>query len=223
MTDFSWQVRILELINNISKTLKDDLSEEIKKGSKLSIVAACFSIYAFQELKRELKNIDELRFIFTSPTFTTEKAKKEKREFYIPRLNRERSLYGTEFEVKLRNELTQKAIARECAEWIRKKVTFKSNVTNGNIPGFMTLDDKCYAPISGFTTVDLGCERGNDVYNYVYKMCLNLDERIELIEKRKKLEKEIARLEKLARSKRQPKKKLEILKRIKELEIIHNA
>ena len=159
----------MELINNTTKTLRDDLATEIKQGSKLSIAAACFSIYAFQELKKELQGIDELRFIFTSPTFTTEKAKKEKREFYIPRLNRERSLYGTEFEVKLRNELTQKAIAKECAEWIRQKVTFKSNVTNENMMGFINLDDKNYMPINGFTTVDLGCERGNNAYNMVQK------------------------------------------------------
>ena len=159
----------MELINNTTKTLRDDLSVEIRQGSKLSIAAACFSIYAFQELKKELQGIDELRFIFTSPTFTTEKAKKEKREFYIPRLNRERSLYGTEFEVKLRNELTQKAIAKECAEWIRQKVTFKSNVTNENMMGFINLDDKNYMPINGFTTVDLGCERGNNAYNMVQK------------------------------------------------------
>ena len=136
----------MELIDNKSKTLRDDLAVEIKKGSKLSIAAACFSIYAFQELKKELQDIDELRFIFTSPTFVTEKTKKEKREFYIPRLNRERSLYGTEFEVKLRNELTQKAIAKECADWIRKKVTFKSNVTSDNMMGFINLDDKNYMP-----------------------------------------------------------------------------
>lgn len=159
----------MELINNTTKTLRDDLAVEIKHGSRLSIAAACFSIYAFQELKKELQGIDELRFIFTSPTFTTEKAKKEKREFYIPRLSRERSLYGTEFEVKLRNELTQKAIAKECAEWIRKKVTFKSNVTNENMMGFINLDDKNYMPINGFTTVDLGCERGNNAYNMVQK------------------------------------------------------
>lgn len=159
----------MELINNTTKTLRDDLAVEIKQGSRLSVAAACFSIYAFQELKKELQGIDELRFIFTSPTFTTEKAKKEKREFYIPRLNRERSLYGTEFEVKLRNELTQKAIAKECAEWIRKKVTFKSNVTNENMMGFINLDDKNYMPINGFTTVDLGCERGNNAYNMVQK------------------------------------------------------
>ena len=159
----------MELINNTTKTLRDDLAVEIKEGSRLSVAAACFSIYAFQELKKELQGIEELRFIFTSPTFTTEKAKKEKREFYIPRLSRERSLYGTEFEVKLRNELTQKAIAKECAEWIRKKVTFKSNVTNENMMGFINLDEKNYMPITGFTTVDLGCERGNNAYNMVQK------------------------------------------------------
>lgn len=160
----------MEIINNTSKTLRDDLSIEIKQGSKLSIAAACFSIYAFEELKKELKGIEDLRFIFTSPTFTTEKTKKEKREFYIPRLNRERSLYGTEFEVKLRNELTQKAIAKECAEWIRQKVTFKSNVTSENMMGFINLDDKNYMPVNGFTTVDLGCERGNNAYNMVQKI-----------------------------------------------------
>lgn len=159
----------MELIDNKSKTLRDDLATEIRKDSKLSIAAACFSIYAFQELKKELQDIDELRFIFTSPTFVTEKAKKEKREFYIPRLHRERSLYGTEFEVKLRNELTQKAIAKECADWIRKKVTFKSNITSENMMGFINLDDKNYMPVTGFTTVDLSCERGNNAYNMVQK------------------------------------------------------
>lgn len=116
----------MKLIDNRINTLKEDLSGEIKKGSKMSIAAACFSIYAFQSLKEQLTQIDELRFIFTSPAFIAEKAKKEKREFYIPRLAREKSLYGTEFEIKLRNELTQKAIAKECADWIRAKAVFMS-------------------------------------------------------------------------------------------------
>lgn len=160
----------MEIIYNTNKTLRDDLSKEIHAGSKMEIAAACFSIYAFQELKDELESIDELRFIFTSPTFTTEKVAKEKREFYIPRLNRERSIYGTEFEIKLRNELNQKAIAKECAEWIRQKVQFKSNITNEKMTGFINLDDKNYMPIDGFTTVDLGCEKGNNAYNFVQKV-----------------------------------------------------
>lgn len=159
----------MELIDNVNKTLKDDLTVSIQKDSKISIAAACFSIYAFQELKRELKNVDELRFIFTSPTFIKEKAKKEKREFYIPRQTRERSLYGSEFEVKLRNEMTQRAIAKECAEWIRKKATFKSNVTSENMMGFMNVDSNSYMPLNGFTTIDLGCERGNNAYYPIQK------------------------------------------------------
>lgn len=159
----------MELINNTSKILRDDLSVEIKEGSKLSIAAACFSIYAFQALKEELKDIDELRFIFTSPTFVAEKTKKEKREFYIPRLNRERSLYGTEFEVKLRNELTQKAIAKECAEWIREKAVFKSNVSDKSMQGLIVVDDVGYTPINNFTTVELGCERGNVISTAIVK------------------------------------------------------
>ena len=159
----------MELINNINKTLRDDLTAQIKSGSRLSIAASCFSIYAFQELKEVLKDIKELRFIFTSPTFTTEKTPKQQREFYIPRLDRERTLYGSEFEVKLRNELTQKAIARECAEWIREKACFKSNKTNEKMNGIINLDDVSYYPIEGFTTVELGCEKGNNAYTMINK------------------------------------------------------
>lgn len=159
----------MEIINNVNKTLRDDIAEQLRKGSRLSIAASCFSIYAFQELKDALKDIKELRFIFTSPTFTTEKTPKQQREFYIPRLNRERTLYGSEFEVKLRNKLTQKAIARECAEWIREKVCFKSNRTGEQMTGFVTLDDTSYFPVNGFTTVELGCEKGNQAYTMIQK------------------------------------------------------
>ena len=159
----------MKLINNVTETLKDDLSVEIHEGSKLSIASACFSIYAFQELKKQLTSIDELRFIFTAPTFVTEKAKKEKREFYIPRLNRERNLYGTEFEIKLRNELTQKAIAKECADWIKEKVTFKSNISDKTIQGQLVVDSVGYTPINNFTTVELGCEKGNVISTTIVK------------------------------------------------------
>ena len=157
-------------LDNQTNTVRDDMRKTIRKGSRLSIAAACFSVYAYQELKEQLESVEELRFLFTSPTFLKEKVPKAKREFYIPRLNRERSIYGTEFEVKLRNELTLKAISRECADWVRRKVTFKSNTTPEQMPGFITVDESTYMPISGFTTVDLGCERGNNVYNFVTRI-----------------------------------------------------
>lgn len=161
----------VKVFDNITEIARDDMASTIEKGSKVSIAAACFSMYAYKELKKQLESVEEFRFIFTSPTFVTEKAEKQKREFYIPRLNRENSLYGTEFELKLRNEMTQRAIAKECAEWIKRKARFKSNTTGENMGGFITVENKmnqlAYMPISGFTTVDIGCERGNNSYNMI--------------------------------------------------------
>lgn len=163
----------MKIYDNIREIVKDDMEATITRGSKVSVAAACFSMYAYKELKKQLNSVDEFRFIFTSPTFTTERASKSQREFYIPRMSRESSLYGTEFEIKLRNEMTQKAIAKECAEWIRKKATFKSNITGENMAGFMTVDGDeqvAYMPMTGFTTVDIGCDRGNNSYNMTNRM-----------------------------------------------------
>ncbi|MBR1431832.1 helicase-related protein [Ruminococcus sp.] len=161
----------MKVIDNINILLKDELVNSIKKGSKMAIAASCFSMYAYKELKKQFDSIDELRFIFTSPTFVKETSKKEKREFYIPRKDRESGLYGTEFEIKLRNEMTQKAIAKECAEWIREKVHFRSNISGDCMSGFITIDSDndsaAFMPISGFTTTDIGCDRGNNAYNMV--------------------------------------------------------
>jgi hypothetical protein len=130
-------------------------------------------MYAYSELKKQFETISELRFMFTSPAFLAERPEPKQREFYIPRLNREKSLFGSEFEVKLRNELTQKAIARECAEWIKQKVKFRSNTTNDLMGGFVTIETPeatlSYSPVQNFTTVDLGCEKGNTAYTMITK------------------------------------------------------
>ena len=161
----------MKVFDNVTNIVRDDLTETITRGSRVSIAAAVFSIYAYDELKKQLEGVKELRFIFTSPTFIAEGESKQKREFYIPKHQREQSLYGTEFEIKLRNEMTQKAIAKECADWIRRKVRFRSNVSGENMSGFLTVensqDDFTYMPINGFTTIDIGCERGNNAYNFV--------------------------------------------------------
>jgi len=163
-----------KVFDNISSRVVDDLKTTIKGGSKVDIAAASFSIYAYQLLKKELENIDELNFLFTGEVFTSEKAPRESREFYIPRLSAERSLYGIDFEIKLRNELNQQAIAKECADWIRSKVKFKSNVSGESMVPFMAVrngsEESAYLPFNNFTTADLGADRGNSAYSVTTKI-----------------------------------------------------
>lgn len=159
--------------DNINYKVVDDLRVTLKKGSKVNIASASFSIFAFNELREQLEGLDELRFIFTAPSFLKERESKQRREFYIPRIDRERTLYGSQFEVRLRNQLTQKAIAIECAEWIRQRVRFKSNTTTNILQGFINVKSDSvftYTPVNGFTTTDLGCERGNNMMNFVNKV-----------------------------------------------------
>jgi len=165
------------MIDNINCLLGNDLKKTIKPGSRLKIAASCFSIYAFEALKAELCSIESLQFIFTAPTFVptnvTDRLRKERREFFIPKARRESGLYGTEFEIQLRNKLTQRAVARECAAWIRKKAKFKSNTSKASMQQFMHVDSSAdgvaYMPISGFTAVDLGYQKGDAVSNFVTK------------------------------------------------------
>ncbi|WCM42541.1 hypothetical protein MG290_02380 [Flavobacterium sp. CBA20B-1] len=74
----------MKLIDNINTRLIDDLKESIHKKSKMAIAASSFSIYAFEALRKELQSVDELRFIFTSPSFLQENLKKEIPKFFIP-------------------------------------------------------------------------------------------------------------------------------------------
>ncbi len=168
----------VQIIDNITQFLGDDIQKSLSKSDKLKIAAATFSIYAYEALKNELQKIDSLEFIFTAPTFTpneaTDKFKKESREFFIPKNSREKSFYGTEFEIELKNKLTQRAVAKECAKWIRQKATFKSNKTSAPMQQFACIEKEnsniVYMPLSGFTTVDLGYQKGNAISNFVNRI-----------------------------------------------------
>jgi hypothetical protein len=166
----------VKIIDNVNDILGDDLKGEITPGAKVRIAASTFSIFAFEALRKEVEQVGELEFIFTAPSFVTtkvtDKLRKERREFFIPAAGRtESSLYGSEFEIRLRNQLTQRAIARECAEWVRRKVKFRSNATGNPMQQFAVVDDRAaYMPLQGFTTADLGYEPGNAVSNMVQKI-----------------------------------------------------
>lgn len=158
-------------IDNVNITLCDELKKQIKENSKVSVAAAFFSIYAFSELKEQLANVKEFRFLFSSPAFVfdKEREKVEKKEFFIPRISYENCLSGSEFEVRLRNELSQKTIAKECAEWIKKKASFKANVTESHFHGFIVSDQTAFYPIEDFSSVQLGKEKGNNAFFSIFE------------------------------------------------------
>jgi len=168
----------VEIIDNITKLLGDDLKGTITSKTKLKIAASCFSIYAYESLKKELEKVESVEFIFTAPTFVPNEAidniKKERREFFIPKSERERSFYGSEFEIQLKNKLTQRAIAKECAEWINRKATFKSNKAAAPMQQFACANkpdnNVVYMPLAGFTAVDLGYQKGDAVSNFVNRI-----------------------------------------------------
>jgi hypothetical protein len=168
----------METIDNLNSLLGDSLKQTLRPGAKLQVAASCFSMFAYEALKVELQKVDSVEFIFTSPTFahgqSTDNLPKERREFFIPKLERERSLYGTEFEIQLRNKLTQRAVARECADWIRSKVTFRSNATKSPMQQMACVEGaggepSVYFPLQGFTAVDLGYQKGEALSNFVTK------------------------------------------------------
>ena len=109
------------LNNQLGETVYKELEKHIRKGSKVSTISAYFTMYAYSALKKELDKIDEMRFIFTTPSFSKNKDK-EAREYEIVNNN----IFGNEFELKLRNEMTQSAVAKDCAKWLKDKVEIKS-------------------------------------------------------------------------------------------------
>ena len=106
------------------------LRENIKSNSDLSIVSAYFTIYAYSHLKNELDSISKLKFLFGEPTFikALDPTKVNKRDFKIE---------DDKIVIPIESRLTQKAIAKECSEWIQQKVEIKSMVKPNFLHGKM--------------------------------------------------------------------------------------
>ena len=168
----------MEVLDNVNRFFGDDLKRSIIPKSRVAIAASSFSIYAFEALRQELEQIECLQFIFTTPTFipseVTDKAKRELREFHISQPTKEKGFFGTDFELRLKNQLTQRAIAQECANWIRQKAQFRSNLSGAPMQQFACIKsselEAVYIPLHGFTAVDLGYQQGNAVSNFVNRI-----------------------------------------------------
>ena len=167
----------MKILDNKTTKFGDDLKEELKVRDKCYIASAVFSMYSYQELKKQLNNIDEFKFIFTNPTFIKDKKdEKQERLFELNNYKREKSLVGSEFEIKLKNKLNGKAIAKECANWIRNKAKFKSNINNNPIQKFMNVNDRVtYLNVDEFSSAGLGYQKDNTIFNPITKIEANYD------------------------------------------------
>ena len=158
--------RILDNKNN-GKVI-EELKSGIEKNSKISVISAYFTIYAYQELKKELSKIESLRFLFTEQSFKKEDDELL-RQYYISKKIGANSIFGNEFEIKLKNELNQTNITRECAEWLRNKAEIKSlKFPNPAQPRLIHVDNPSNdnVAISGtvdFTTDALGVTPSNRI------------------------------------------------------------
>lgn len=106
------------------------LNEKILPDSKLSIVSAYFTIYAYNALKEKLDEIESLDFLFGEPSFL-----KNLNPDLMPK--KEFEIEDSTYEICLKNRLNQKSVARDCAEWIRNKVNIKSMVKPNFLHGKM--------------------------------------------------------------------------------------
>lgn len=153
------------LDNKVQGKVIDKLKENIKTGTKLSIISAYFTIYAYEELRKELNKIDSLRLLFSEPTFIKNK-KDINREFKLSG-SYERGLAGDRYEMKLKNELKQSEIAKECANWIKEKVEVKAYDEEYPLPQKMYLmenkkeESSCIVGSSDFTSGGLGIVSSN--------------------------------------------------------------
>ena len=155
-------VREPKILDNKTNFVYQELENSIKKGSKISVISAYFSMYAYNSLKKPLDKIDNMRFIFTRPSFLKDNTK-ESRQYYIEN----NSIFGNDYEIKLKNEMTQGSISRECADWIKDCVEIKSFKTPNEAQARMICvdnNDESNISVTGsvdFTTTGLGINQSD--------------------------------------------------------------
>ena len=165
---------MLAIFNNKTEKVGEDLKKSIGAGCRINIAASIFSIYGYECLKNELNKAENIKFIFTDPTFIeTDKNKREHKQFRISAENRKRAISGTEFEINLKNELKGKSIAKECKRWIEKKVVFKTNIKNKYIQPHIHLECNdehyVYMGVNEFSSAGFGYEKDNSILHQIIK------------------------------------------------------
>ncbi len=166
---------MIKTFDNKINIVGDDLKSTINKSSKIAVASSLFSIYGFESLKKELGKIENLRFIFTDPTFIkTDNENKKSKYFTINQANIEKSISGTSFEINLKNELKGRTIAKECRAWVEKKVKFKSNRGKNSIQAMLIVDNEedksTYLGMDEFSSAGFGYKKDDSALRLINKI-----------------------------------------------------
>ncbi|PID99731.1 MAG: helicase, partial [Acidobacteria bacterium] len=129
-------------LGNVVSELKGNISD----GSTLSVVSALFSLYAYDELKKELSKVSKFRLLV--PSHGDE-------EGFI------KNLPGNNLDRRLRSRLDVTRIARECAGWLKQKCEVRElpSAVHQNLIHLSHTDSDAQLAIVGsssFTTDGLG-------------------------------------------------------------------
>jgi SNF2 family DNA or RNA helicase len=166
---------LIKTFDNKINSVGDDLKNTISKNSKIAVSSSLFSIYGFESLKKELNKIENLRFIFTDPTFIkTDNENKKSKYFTINQGNIEKSISGTSFEINLKNELKGRTIAKECRTWVEQKVKFKSNRGKNSIQAMLIVDNEedksTYLGMDEFSSAGFGYKKDDSALRLINKI-----------------------------------------------------
>ncbi|WP_306535036.1 helicase-related protein [Geobacter sp.] len=104
----------------------DFVREAIAPDAKLSFVSAYFTVHAYNALRDDLERAGNLRFLFGEPRFvrSLDREYKQSRQYNL-----------TEQGLSLGNQLVQRRLAKDCADWIRRKVEIRSVTRSGFLHG----------------------------------------------------------------------------------------
>ena len=159
--------------NHHRGAVSDFLKGKIQSGSRLSVVSAYFTIYAYDALREHLDQIEHLDFLFGEPRFiaSLDPDKTEKKAFILDGNG-----------LHLANRLEQKRVARDCAEWMRNKVDIRSvrhaQLLHGKMYHIANAGvEEAILGSSNFTVRGLGLGAGNNNIELNLEVDSNRDRR----------------------------------------------
>ncbi len=141
------------ILDNRCSTVADYLREQLSAADVFRLVSAYFTIYGYEALQNELREVKDIRFLFGDPDSVSD---------VDPGAKVQKAFDLTEDGLAPRYTLQQKYLARQCTKWVRGKgVKIRSIGQSNFLHGKMYLTEAADASAtvvgsSNFTRSGLG-------------------------------------------------------------------